>query len=558
MIGQIVNHRYEVLEKVGDGPLFSVYKSRDKVLNRLVALKVLNSEFMANQQWVAAVVSGYQDAARLTHPNIARVVDADSIPSECFVATEFARGVSVGERIHRAGSISAPTAVEIIMPVLAALDYAHSNGVIHGDLAPQDIIVSPDGEVKLTDLGLSGALLQCPQVAERYTMRSVYYQAPEIAEGATPTPASDVYSVGSILYEMLTGQRPFEGSTAIAVALKKIKEIPVAPRQINTAIPKSLNDIVMRALETSPQNRYQSIAAMLTDLKAVSEALRTGRPVGASAVAVARQVDKEESLPQDLMAFKWWYVALFVVVVFVMGGITMTIQKGNAKITVPPLLGKTWEEAQEIATDKGIELVDDGRVYSNMYPAGQICSVVPPADGKVPKDNPQVKVKISSGPSEVAIPDLTGLTQSDANAKAVEAGFTVGSIREKYSDQVPANSVISQDPLAGTLYAPGTAIDLVISTGPKPQEQETEQPESPSSSVTESQQRKLKVNVEVSSDAEGPQEVKIIATDDRGDNTAYEENRDPGDRFTVTVPTYGSSARIRVYVGGELVSDDTY
>ncbi|MCE5322632.1 protein kinase [bacterium] len=548
-----MNHRYEVLEKMGDGPVFSVYKARDKVLNRLVALKVLAKDLRADSDCTQTMLSGYRSAASLAHPNIVRVLDVDQTDTEFFVACEFARGTNVKERIRRAGPIPAPNALDIILPVLTAVEYAHASRVVHGDIAPQDIIVSPDGEVKLTDFGLWPTVSGCRAAADKCAMRSVHYQAPEITEGGTPTPQADVYSIGVILYEMLTGQLPFSGATAIAVALKKVKEVPTPPRSINTAIPKSLSDIVMRAIEASSQDRYQSISAMLADIKAVSESMRTGHPTVVNPSRhIAAPTDESRSEEQLLKKNFIWLVVVFVAVVVLFLGMTMYVIGGKSQIKVPPLLGKTWDEAQFIADENNIKLVDDGRAFSDTYAAGQICDVNPATGSTVSKDNPIVKVKISTGPSMVEIPDLTGLPETQANETAVHAGFTIGRVKQEYSESAPANTVISQDPPEGVKRAPGSAIDIVLSNGSKPEDDENENTTTPASSE---RQHRYKVKVEVPADADGEQEVQIVVDDSRGETTAYSENRSPGDRFTETVTAYGDNASIKVYVGGELVKE---
>ncbi|MGC8861985.1 MAG: protein kinase domain-containing protein [Armatimonadota bacterium] len=558
MIGQIVNYRYEVLEKIGDGEFFSVYRSRDKVLNRLVALKILNKDLAANREFAAAIESSYRDAARLAHPNLARVLDADSSMGDCVVACEFARGTNVKERLRKAGTISVPHALDIAISVLEALEYAHANQVVHGDIRPQDIIVSPDGEVKLTDFGLAAALANCPAVAERHQMRSIHYQAPEVIEGNPATAASDVYSVGVVLYEMLTNSLPFDGGSAVSIALKKVKELPVAPRSINAAVPKSLNDVILKALEPLPKDRYSTASTMLADLRVIRDGLRVGQtPVVVEPAAPTREV--VEAAPaveaDSLSRGYWWLLAVFVLAVMVSFGLALLIARPRAQIQVPQFVGKTWEEAQAEAEARGIELIDDGRVYSDTYEAGKICSAVPPAGTMVPRGEARVRVKISLGPSTVPVPDLVGMSEADANEAAVKAGFIIGKVTQQYSDKVPVNAVISQNPEPGLRRAPNTTIDLVISQGPKPRPTEpTEEPVPPPAAG----ERRFNVDIEVPPDADGPQEVLIKVVDINGENTVYREIHDPGNKFRTTVTAQGPNIRIKVYIGGVLVRDVSY
>lgn len=564
MIGQILNYRYEVLEKVGDGDFFSTYKSRDKVLNRLVALKVLNGELAEHTEFARSVQEGYKFASVLDHPNIARTQDADPASGERFVTCEFVRGINVKERIRRAGPIAVPLALDIIINVLEALEYAHANRIVHGDIRPQDIIVSPDGEVKVTDFGLSYAIQKHPAVADRYAMHAVHYEAPEIAEGAAPSVASDIYSVGAIFYEMVTGSVPFDGATAVAVALKKSKEIPDPPRTLNTGVPKSLSDVIMRAIERSPSDRYPNASVMLADLRAIRDGIRTGRPIimHQTTVVSKPRVEHDESegelTPTDgsLKKSLLWLMVLFVAVVCVSTlAVSFYLRSDHSGVRVPALLGKTWEEASNIAKDAGLTLQDDGQVYSDTYAAGQICSVIPPAGAVVQSDIP-IKVKISKGPSRVPIPDFTGLPEAEAYRLASEKGFTITKVTGEHNDRVPVNSVVSQNPEAGIARAPGSAISLVVSLGPGPGSGSGSDDSSDNRPTSE--ERKFDILVEVPNDVDGLQEVRIVVEDDRGETTAYQRYHEPGDRFTETVDGYGSSVRIKVYVGDQLASDAKY
>lgn len=561
MIGQIVNYRYEVLEKVGDGDIFSVYKSRDKVLNRLVALKVLSKDLADNPTFTTAVRAGYGAVAALDHPNIARVLEADSTSNEPFIVCEYVRGINVKDRVKRAGPVQVPLALDIVIPVLEALEYAHANRIVHGDLRPQDIIVSPDGEVKVTDFGLASALRQYPDITNRMPMRSVYYEAPEIAEGAEPSVSSDIYSTGAILYEMLTGQVPFEGSTAIAVALKQSKELPTPPRMLNTGIQKSLSDLVMRALDKDPSDRFSNVTEMLTDLRAIRDGLRMGKPLSIPQPSVsAKQTDSDDysdSVSDGISRKSYiWLVAIFVAVVLGMGFVTYLMKSGENKIIVPALLGMTRDEAMVEAKKAGIRLIDDGEIYSDEYEDGQIASVVPPASSKVPSSNPIVRVKYSKGPATKDVPDLSGLPESEAYQAARDEGFSVGKVTTEYSDRIPINSVVKQDPEKDTQAKPGSKINLVISLGPKPEPVDTSGDEGDDTATAN--ERRFNVAVEVPEDSQGQQEVRIVVDDDHGESTAVQEFHNPGDKFTAPVTAYGSTVRIKVYVGGHLESDDTY
>lgn len=561
MIGEIINYRYEVLEKIGEGQVFSVYKTRDKVLNRLVALKFFSEGVAANKDFVTAVRAGYQAVAPLDHPCIARVLDADPASDDRFVACEYVRGINVKERIERAGAMQVSTVLDIMVPVIEALEYAHSNRMVHGDLRPQDIVVSTDGEVKVTDFGLASALRACPDVADRMGMRSVHYEAPEIAEGAAPSLSSDLYSAGLILYEMLTGSLPFDGPTAISIALKQAKDIPPAPRVVNNSVPKSLSDLVMRAIEKSPSQRFPNARAMLDDLRSIRDALRVGKPVSVEQPNYRQPeaVDtRDEGRSEGLLSRSSyvWLIMMFVLVMAVVTWVTYSVQTSDSSIEVPNVLGMTVDEAQDKAREANITLEEDaaGDIYSSDVEEGKIAQQFPGPHAKVPRDKSVVKYRVSKGPSAKNVPDLAGLPEADAYRTAEDAGFTIGKVTTEYDEKVPASQVIRQDPEKGTLAPLQSSIGLVVSLGPKPIDTTTDQ----STTEPDSGGRSFQVAVIVPPDADGDQEVKIVLDDSRGETTPFQETRGPGDKVSETVTGYGNHVRIKVYVGGELVSDKPY
>ena len=554
MIGQIVNYRYEVLEKIGDGDIFFAFKARDKVLNRLVTLKIFRPEIAANSAFCCSTCEGYKQASVLTHSNISKILDNDCATATPFVAFEYVRGMSVKDRVKRVGAAPVPLVLDIIVQVLQALQYAHSSGTFHGDLRPQDIIVSPDGEVKITDFGLSMGLTSNPAVSDLFPMRSVHYQAPEVIEGANLSPAADIYSVGAIMYEMLTGNPPFEGPSAVAIALKKSRDLPTPPRNINPAISKSLNDVILTALSQNTAERYPSIAEMLADVMLIRDSIRFGKPINLHTHSEKLAEDEQASAKREDAAKKWWiWVVLFILVMFATFSITMLTQNGNAKIRIPDFKGKTIEEAQKLARETRLEIVDDGRGFSDVFPVGTICQQEPGPGEIATGESNIVKVKISDGSSRASVPDLKGLSQSDASSKLVSAGLIIGSTQRQYSDTVPEGFVISQKPISNSKVPRDSNVDIVLSKGINPSSENLE-----NNVVTETTTTDYNVDISVPEDNQSPQTVKIIVIDDNGENTIFEEDREPGDKFTVTVPTVGRHPRIQVFVADNKIEDVRY
>ncbi len=564
MIGEVVNYRYEIMEKIGEGAIFSVYKARDKMLNRLVALKMLKDDLQQNKNFADSLCAGYRAASSLNHPNIARVLDADNGASGCFVVCEYVRGVSVKDRVTRGGALAVPLALDISVPVLQAMEYAHTSGMFHGNLRSQDVIVSPDGEVKVTDFGLANALAASPEIANTYVMRSVHYEAPEISEEGAISAASDVYSLGVILYEMLTGNLPYTGNTAVAVAIKRMKEPPIAPRLHNTGVPKSLSDLILKAIEVAPGSRFKDVSSMLAEVLAVREGIRVGRPTVAPAPTPKRTADEDEEQdeyvrPERSVALRLTgLVLLFVAVVVVTLFATLRIKNPPpAAIKVPKLLGLTIAQANTEAARLGFRIQQDGTGASEVYPEGQICVQNPLEDETVPRSNPVVHVTISAGSGEAQVPNVVGLTEGEANSLITRDGFALGPPKQKSDETVPVSCVISQEPPAGSRVPPQTTVTLTLSTGPKAISEEPTP--TPAQDDTDLKEQAFNVKVKVPETASEAQQVRVVVSDQVADDqVAYDEPHEPGDSFSVRVTGKGSPVRIKVFVGEELVGDNTY
>jgi serine/threonine-protein kinase len=277
LIGQVINYRYEVLEKCGDGNFFSVYKARDKVLNRLVAIKVVVPQYAQNNEFADRLISEAQMVTELSHPNIAKVLEADAVDGNYFVAVEYVRGVNLKDRIRRTSPFAISYAVDIAMAIAEALDHAHRQGLVHGDVRPHNIITSPEGQIKLTDFGTARALAAFPAIREATMLRSVHYMAPEVIRGETAQPTSDVYSLGVILYEMLTGSVPYDGATSAAIAARQLQDPVPSAQARNAGVPGVLNDIIMKAMSKDSSQRFATMASFIAAMVKVKEWLRTGQ-----------------------------------------------------------------------------------------------------------------------------------------------------------------------------------------------------------------------------------------------------------------------------------------
>ncbi|MDO8588139.1 MAG: protein kinase [Armatimonadota bacterium] len=562
MIGQVVNYRYEILEKCGDGNFFTVYKARDKVLNRLVAVKILLPHYAANRDFAERVIAEAQAASGLSHQNIAKVYEADHQDDTYFIALEYIRGLNLKDRVRRLAPFSPALAVDMAIAIAEALDSAHHQTITHGDLRPKNVIVSSDSQVKLTDFGMAAAVSLFPNIQTNCVLRSVHYMSPEVAEGKVARPASDIYSLGVILYEMLTGAVPFDGDTAIAVALRHAKDPPPPPRSLNAGVPKAVESIVLKALAKAPEARYRNVQEMLQDLRAVRQQLDA--PVSTRTQdepemteAIDLGVEHKDTpgflsgaLKIGFVLFAAGLVGLVLMILYLFFGLG-----SPAEVAIPLMLGKTQTEAETLAREAGVSLTPVGEEVNEEYPPGQIYLTVPEAGMRV-KRGQTVKIWISRGSRFVRAPDVAEMTEDKARTEITDSGLIVGSSARAYSETVPLGSVVKQSPAPGTQLERGQPVKLTVSMGPEPKPEtvtgEITPPDS-TGAYDPGEQREFKVTVKVPTDGNGPQTVRITVEDDIGESVAYEQEHEPGDVFDQVVTGSGQIVTIRTFVNDNLI-----
>ena len=487
LIGKIIGNRYEILEEVGLGGMATVYKAKDHVLNRLVAVKVLKDEFTTDAEFVKRFNTEAQAAASLSHPNIVSIYDVghEEVINLYYIVMELVQGKTLKEIINSEGVLTWKWAVNIAMQIASALEMAHKRGIVHRDIKPHNIIITEDGIAKVTDFGIAKAVSNSTITAFGTTIGSVHYFSPEQAKGGFTDAKSDLYSLGVVMFEMLTGKVPFDADTPVSVALKHMQEDPKEPVELNSDIPTAVNQIVVKAMQKEPTARYQNATEMLHDLsKALKDpdgdfVIIENKDGGYTRVMQAIKDDqinegKKEEVktktktnffiehPKAKIATIILGLILLFVVVFLItkiaidGGITK-------KVDMPNFVGKTLEEAQTMADDLDLT-IEAEEVASSDVEEGKIISQDPEYSETKIEVGTTIKLKVSKGPETAELPKLEGMKIEDARVTAESLGITLVEETEN-SDKVEQGVIIKQDTAVGTLVKSGDTVTVHVSAG---------------------------------------------------------------------------------------------
>ncbi|HEX5984127.1 MAG TPA: PASTA domain-containing protein [Solirubrobacterales bacterium] len=471
--GSVVDNRYRVLRRLGSGGMADVWLAEDTHLQRQVALKVLHRRFTQDQEFVTRFQREAEHAAGLQHPNIVAVFDRGSEGGVNYIAMRYVEGPTLKELIER--GLTAEQAVGLIRQVLEGARFAHRNGIVHRDLKPQNVIVDEEGKAVVTDFGIARAgVSEITQAGS--VLGTPHYLSPEQAQGFEVTPVSDLYSIGVILYEALTGRVPFEGESAVAVAMKQVSQTPQLPSSINPQVSPALDAVVMRALEKEPGQRFQNADAFIAALDAAMKDPGIAQGTQAFAAAPPVVAAPEEIPPEEEKRRNWWLWALLVGGVLL--GILLALALTRDTTTkVPNVTGNPLGVAITLLEQDGFTVGEVVRVEREA-PANEVLeqdpAASPPAD-QASLDcalvtffcsKPEVTLTVSAGPGSAAVPSTAGQTEEEATQQLEEAGFQVD-VERVNSDSVEPGLVVYSEPRGGTTATKGSTVTLFVSRGPK-------------------------------------------------------------------------------------------
>lgn len=483
--GKILGNRYEILEKVGNGGMATVYKATDTVLKRFVAVKILRDEFTTDEEFIKRFETEAQSAARLTHPNIVSIFDVGVDNGIYYIVMELIQGKTLKEIIlEEKGPLPWKWSVNVAIQIASALEMAHKNNIIHRDIKPHNIIITEDGIAKVTDFGIAKAVSNSTITAFGTTIGSVHYFSPEHARGGYTDAKSDLYSLGVVLYEMVTGKVPFDADTPVSVALKHMQEEPIQPIEENPNIPEAINKIVMKALKKEAMLRYQTSTEFLKDLKAALKDPSGDfvEEIDYDPTAKTQKISTEDFQDVNLdrnqeenkfIAFikrhKILSTIVGVILLFCIAfGGTMTILKvtNPKEVELPDVVGLTREEAEEKIKKAKLKFEVEAEEYSTEVEENHIISQKPNYTemyNKV-KEGSTVQVIISKGTEKTKVPKVVGMTEDEAIQALEEAKLKV-EIVEETSKKIEEGYVISQETEANSEANAGDTVIIHVSTG---------------------------------------------------------------------------------------------
>lgn len=552
MIGTTVGTRFHIVGRIGEGWLFTVYRARDLLTGQLVAVKVMRQTFSIQRPFVEALLQAFEQNMHLAHPTLVRYLASgeteENIP---FVVCELVAGHALTQLLQRRLPLSIHQALDLISQVADGIGYLHHLEVVHGDIRPHNILVTPRGEVKVGDYGLWQVFLTSRVSETEWLERAAPYLAPERFQGDKATPQSDVYSLGVVLFQMLTGHLPFEANRVADFAhLHLTAPIPLAS-SLNPSIPFALDAILLRAMAKDPSQRFNDAMELRNAVQEVLATLETEKETVPSVPQTPTQkVEEEEDLSvwERFMQPTLGLIFGLILGLIVVSGVIYSLLIGTKpnEVVVPDVTGMKISQAQQILAERNLKLRVIRWEFSKEVPPEHIIRMESPEPNQKVLEGREVLVVASQGEAKVTVPDLSGQPVQDALSAIKIAKLRLGQRVDTYSETVPAGYVIGQQPPPGVDVPEETPINIIVSKGPPPPEPEIDWTKLPPDA------RVAKIAIAIGG-TEIRQIVQIIVSDSKGEREVYRGIHAPGDKIVKTIVAFGQ-ATVRVLVNGREVA----
>lgn len=476
---RVLADRYELESVLGQGGMARVFKGTDRVLSRTVAVKVLSPQFAGDEQFVVRFRREAQKVAALNHPNIVSVYDTGSQGDVHYIVMEYVEGRTLRDIIHQEGPLLPERATEVASAVAAALAAAHEGGLVHHDIKPGNIMITRNGEVKVVDFGIARTSSGDTITQTASILGTASYLSPEQAQGESVDSRSDIYSLGCVLYEMLTARAPFTGDSPVSIAFQHVRENPVPPSRINPDVTPKLEAVVIKCMAKNPANRYQTAEELREDLERIR---RGGAPLATPVLADSTEMlTRAQAAPEHTAVMtggippderrqgrRTWVAAVAVILILAALGVAAyflvkTLVPQEAPVTVPDVVGETEEEATDRLEALGLNVAVEDE-YSEDERRGVVLEQDPAPDTEL-EEGDTVTLIVSRGERPVEVPSVEGLTLDEATALIEEEGLSVGNATAQESEE-DEGIVLEQDPPSGAKVDPGSEVNLVVSGGP--------------------------------------------------------------------------------------------
>ncbi|MFW5993568.1 MAG: Stk1 family PASTA domain-containing Ser/Thr kinase [Halanaerobiaceae bacterium] len=582
---KVIKNRYEINKELGRGGMAVVYEATDIMLDRQVALKMLRPEYASDEEFIKKIRYEARAVARISHPNVVNIYDIGQTDNYHYLVMENIIGQNLKEIINARNKLPIIEALDIASQIASALHVAHESDIVHCDIKPHNIILTPENQVKVTDFGIARAVSSTVTLdMTDSVVGSAHYFSPEQAKGGEITPLTDIYSLGIVLFEMLSGKVPYTGETAVTVALKHIKEPVPDLSNYNQSIPEEVNNLVKKALAKDPDDRFSSALEMreeilqamaqINKLRRVNKNQKNKEKLERTKIHNYKEVDeiknkterrekttdkardnqkvnkkdKKKSSSKFKKSFLYTLIGLGILILLIGGFIFVYNRVMNVPIAeVPDVTGMEVEEASDILEDSGFEYtIAEEERFSSEIEEGNIYSQEPDPGENI-RVTRSINLTLSAGPEREEIPDLSGMTVRQARLELESLGFKVGETDYEFSDEFEQNRVIETTPEIGEEYELGEEVDLIISQGNIIQGRLDDEDLDDS--------RIKNRTISFTGSGEGTASYRLMIEDDAGIDMAWRDQVEPGERVEIEVESYGST-RYLLYREDDLIYDE--